>query len=89
MSPHVFRHIAGCSLLRAKVKKNNGNDGLRIVKKSEVSLTGLADDGRLNRFNGIGVGVYATSDGRKSRNEASFSHFVYEDIASPEASPRQ
>lgn len=35
MSPHVFRHIAGCSLLRAKVKKNNGNEGLRIVKKSE------------------------------------------------------
>ncbi len=60
-----------------------------MTRAAEVSLTGLADDGRLNRFNGLGVGVYATSDGRKSRNEASFSHFAYEDIASAEAFPRQ
>lgn len=39
----------------------------------------MADDGRLNRFNGLGVGVYATSGGTKSKDAARFDFFSYKD----------
>lgn len=48
-------------------------------KAAEVSLVPLAEDGKLNRFNGLGVGVYATSSGRKSKNGARFDFFNYAD----------
>ena len=38
-----------------------------------VSLIPLADDNKSNRFNGLGIGVYAGSNGKKSSQKASFS----------------
>lgn len=38
---------------------------------ARVSLRQLADGGN-NRFNGVGMGVYATSTGKKSKNKATF-----------------
>lgn len=46
---------------------------------ARVSLMGLADDGKLNRFNGLGVGVYATTSGKKARGQARFDYFAYAD----------
>lgn len=46
---------------------------------ARVSLVGLADDGKLNRFNGLGVGVYATTSGKKARGQARFDYFAYAD----------
>lgn len=45
-----------------------------------VGLVPLADDRKLNRFNGPGIGVYATSAGKKSKNKAVFDYFNYRDI---------
>ncbi len=50
-----------------------------MAKAADVSLIQLADDGKLNRFNGLGIGVYATSGGRKSKNKAVFDFFDYAD----------
>ena len=36
------------------------------------SMRPLCDDGKYNKFNGLGVGVYATSTGRKSKAVATF-----------------
>lgn len=47
---------------------------------ARISLVQLADDGRLNRFNGLGVGLYATSSGRRSGGKARFDFFSYKDI---------
>ena len=46
---------------------------------ARVSLLPLAEDRKLNRFNGLGVGVYATSSGKKARGEARFDYFSYRD----------
>ena len=51
----------------------------RMRKAADVSLVPLADDSKLNRFNGLGVGVYATASGRRSRGEARFGFFKYND----------
>lgn len=36
------------------------------------SMRPLCDDGKYNKFNGLGVGIYATSTGRKSKAVATF-----------------
>lgn len=47
-------------------------------KAAGVSLLPLTDDRRLNRFNGTGIGVYASSYGTKSSRKAAFDYFYYE-----------
>lgn len=56
-----------------------GSDPAHMHKAAGVSLVQLADDGRLNRFNGLGVGVYATSGVTKSKDAARFDFFSYKD----------
>lgn len=40
------------------------------------SLVDLADN-QVNRFNGLGVGFYSSSNGKKSKNKAMFADFTY------------
>lgn len=42
-----------------------------------VSLLPLVEDAKVNRFNGLGVGMYASSNSQKSKAEAIFSNFNY------------
>lgn len=43
----------------------------------EQSMTTVADDGKYNKFNGTGVGVYATSNGKKTKAIARYDWFEY------------
>ena len=56
-----------------------GTSGNDMRKAADIDLTQLADDGKLNRFNGLGVGIYATALGKKTRREARFDFFSYKD----------
>lgn len=42
------------------------------------SMDAVADDGKYNKFNGTGIGVYATANGKKSKTTACFDWFEYE-----------
>ena len=44
-----------------------------------VSLLPLTEYGKVNRFNGLGVGLYASSNGKKTKSVASFDYFDYVD----------
>jgi len=45
-----------------------------------VSLQPLTEDNKLNRFNGLGIGMYASSNGKKSKAKAIFSELYYKPI---------
>jgi len=40
----------------------------------------VISDNKLNRFNGSGIGVYATGNGKQTENVASFDWFEYQGI---------
>lgn len=40
-------------------------------------MTAVADDRKYNKFNGLGVGMYATSQGHKTKNTAHYDWFEY------------
>lgn len=42
-----------------------------------LSMTPVADDNKFNKFNGLGVGLYATSNGRGTKTSARFEWFEY------------
>lgn len=41
------------------------------------SMEAVADDGKYNKFNGTGIGVYATSNGKKTKAVARYDWFEY------------
>lgn len=49
-----------------------GSDEQAMQALPPVSLVSLADDSKWNRFNGLGIGFYASSNGKKSRQQATF-----------------
>lgn len=63
----------------------NGLDAHFSFGESPENLTNIGgtqrldvvSDNKYNKFNGTGVGMYATSNGRKSTNKASFEWFEY------------
>ncbi len=56
-----------------------GTDLSKMKIAGETSLVPLSDDNLLNRFNGLGIGLYASSDGHKSNNRAAFDFYDYDD----------
>lgn len=68
-------------ILRMEAKGLNATVGYlaensRFVKVADISLRGLSDS-KINRFNGLGIGMYATSNGKKSKAKAAFDFFEY------------
>lgn len=39
----------------------------------------IISDNKINKFNGPGIGMYATSNGKQSKNKASFDWFIYKE----------
>ncbi len=60
-----------------KVAKILSNDMLYQV--GEVQSVDAVSDNKVNRFNGTGVGIYATSNGKQSINKASYQWFEYKE----------
>lgn len=58
--------------LDASIQYGTGDDDMKVA--AHVSITPLADDGKLNRFNGVGFGMYASSNGKDSKAKARFSN---------------
>ena len=73
----VYFNVTGDGL---KVSFSFG-DSLENMRNigGEQSLKVIADDNVINKFNGTGVGMYATSSGLKSSNSASFDWFEYKE----------
>ncbi|MFS2551090.1 beta-xylosidase family glycoside hydrolase [Phocaeicola dorei] len=49
-----------------------------LYQVGEVQSVDAVSDNKVNRFNGTGVGIYATSYAQKSNAEARFDTFEYE-----------
>ena len=49
-----------------------------LYQVGEVQSVDAVSDNKVNRFNGTGVGIYATSYAQKSNAEARFDSFEYE-----------
>lgn len=54
-----------------------GTDSGHLHECCQMSLLPLAEDNRQNRFNGLGIGMYASSNGKKSNGMATFNDFTY------------
>ncbi|WP_320167744.1 glycoside hydrolase family 43 protein [Mangrovibacterium marinum] len=50
----------------------------RLTNIGETQDISVIAENERNKFNGAGIGVYATSNGLKTRNEATFDWFTYE-----------
>lgn len=69
----VFRLVAkGANLT---FYAGSSNDTLHQI--GEVQSVDAVSDNKVNKFNGTGVGIYATSSGRKSNAKARFDSFEY------------
>lgn len=55
-----------------------GRDKGDMRRLAETSIVNLADSKPLNRFNGVGIGLYASSNGQESSSKADFSAFTLE-----------
>jgi len=73
----VFFKVEGTDL-EAQFSFGESEDTLQPIGGKQ-SLIVIAD-GNGNQFNGPGVGVYATSNGKKTNNKASFEWFDYKGI---------
>ena len=51
---------------------------MMLYQVGEVQSVDAVSDNKVNRFNGTGVGIYATSYAQKSNAEARFDSFEYE-----------
>lgn len=56
-----------------------GQTSGKMLRAADVSLVPLTEDEQENRFNGIGVGIYASSNGVKSKSRAIFERLDYTD----------
>lgn len=56
----------------------NGTDWTPIGDSQ--TMQAVADDGKYNKFNGTGVGIYATSNGKKTKAEAAYQWFEYKKL---------
>ena len=50
-----------------------------LYQVGEVQSVDAVSDNKVNRFNGTGVGIYATSNGKQSINKASYQWFEYKE----------
>ena len=50
-----------------------------FIKWEMVQSVDAVSDNKVNRFNGTGVGIYATSNGKQSINKASYQWFEYKE----------
>ena len=50
-----------------------------LLQVGEVQSVDAVSDNKVNRFNGTGVGIYATSNGKQSINKASYQWFEYKE----------
>ena len=66
--------------IEASISCGKTHDSLEKIGK--VSLKPLTEFGKINRFNGVGAGIYATSSSQKSKEKATFSYFTLKDKAS-------
>ena len=55
--------------------RDRSNDMLYQV--GEVQSVDAVSDNKVNRFNGTGVGIYATSNGKQSINKASYLSLIH------------
>lgn len=62
----------------AKAYYGETPDNMREL--ATVSLQPLTEFGKINRFNGLGTGPYATSTGQKSKTTALFGYFTLRDV---------
>lgn len=69
----ILRLVAKGATLRFYVGLSN--DMLHQI--GEVQSVDAVSDNKVNRFNGTGVGIYATSCGKKSNAEVRFDNFEY------------
>lgn len=58
-----------------EVKFSAGENPDNLISVGGVQLLDAVSDNRFNKFNGTGVGMYATSSGKKSSNKAYFDWF--------------
>lgn len=71
----IYINVVGNGL---DVKFSFGDSENNLTQLGEIqSLAVTSDDSKSNRFNGPGVGVYATSNGKKSKNKAEYEWFEY------------
>lgn len=50
-----------------------------LYQVGEVQSVDAVSDNKVNHFNGTGVGIYATSNGKQSINKASYQWFEYKE----------
>lgn len=48
-----------------------------MINIGSIQNVAPLSDNKFNKFNGTGVGVYATSNGKQSRNKALYDWFEY------------
>lgn len=56
----------------------------QLTTTAPFSLLPLTEDNRQNRFNGLGIGLYASSNGKKSKAQAAFDYYDYKDFPETE-----
>lgn len=50
-----------------------------LYQVGEVQNVDAVSDNKVNPFNGTGIGIYATSNGKQSTNKASYQWFEYKE----------
>lgn len=56
----------------------------QLTTTAPFSLLPLTEDNKLNRFNGLGIGLYASSNGKKSKAQAAFDYYDYKNFTETE-----
>ena len=59
------------------VQFSYGQSANKMHDLGGVQSLNLISDSKINKFNGTGIGIYGTSNGKKSTNAAQFSSFTY------------
>ncbi|GAE84921.1 hypothetical protein [Bacteroides reticulotermitis] len=54
-----------------------GETSEKMINIGVIQSLEVISDNKFNKFNGPGIGVYATSNGKPSKNEASYDWFEY------------
>ena len=75
-SKEVYLKITACDM---KINFSFGNSLETMVNIGSVQSLDAISDNKFNKFNGPGVGVYATSNGKQSTNKASYQWFEYKE----------
>lgn len=73
----VFVRLEANGLL---ARLSYGPDASTFQSFITVSLNSLAEDGKFNRFNGLGIGLYSSACGKRSKRFSRFDYFKYKDI---------